>query len=316
MHDLLAWLTALIAAVLPGFGTSPEPRYSGYVEADYVYVAPPDSGRIATLAVSEGDTIGRGDLLYTLESGRHAAALRAAKAREAAARAEWRNLETGSRAAEIAVIRASLARAETDRELARTTLERTTRLHERGVVAQAAVDADRASLQSANARVAELRAQLNVAELPARDRERLAARARLDAARAEADRVRAELADRTVTAPVGGRVDSVYFRAGEIASAGTPVIALLPPDDRVARFFIPEPDRAEFAIGDEFALTCSGCPDGLTARLTFMASEPQHTPPVIYSEDERSRLVFMAEADISQGSGLLPGQPVTLTVRP
>ncbi len=314
MNEVLAWLAGLMAAIVPGFGAAPEPHYAGYVEADYVYVAPPSAGRIESLPVREGDDIARGDLLFTLESDQYRAAVRAAEAQEAAAAAEWRNLETGSRAAEIAVVRASLSRAEADQELAQSTLERTVQLHERGVVAQAAVDSDRASLRSANARVAELRAQLQVAELPARDAQQVAAKAKLEAARAEADKARSDLADRTVTAPAGGRVDNVYFRAGEVASAGTPVVALLPPDDRVARFFIPEPDRAKFAIGERLALSCEGCPGGLTARLTYMASEPQHTPPIIYSREERSRLVFMAEADISDGAALLPGQPITVTV--
>lgn len=316
MNDVAAWLMGLIAAVVPGLGAAPAPEYHGYIEADFVYVAAASAGRIERMAVAEGDVIEAGALLFSLETESQAASLRAAEAREAVAEAEWRNLETGSREEETAVIRASLAKAEADRDLAETTLERSRQLVAQGFVSEAKLDADRTALEAAKAQVAQLEAQLQVAELPARDAQLVAAKAALEAARADADGARAELADRSVAAPAGGLVERVFFRAGEVASAGTPVVSLLPPGALKARFFIPERDRSRFRTGEELALSCDGCAAGLRAVLTRLASEPQHTPPVIYSREERDRLVFMAEAKISGDSGLLPGQPVTLRVLP
>src|SRR5690606_16190745 len=119
-------------------------------------------------------------------------------------------------------------RAAADLELARANVARTEGLAAGGVTSAAQLDRDRATLASAEAQLQQLQAELAVAELPARPAEREAAQANLAAARAEAARVRAELAQYSVAAPVAGRIGDVFFRAGEAAGAGQPVVALLP----------------------------------------------------------------------------------------
>jgi len=316
MNEIFAWVFGVIAAVFPGFGVAPEPAYNGYVEADYVYVAPAGSGRIETLDVREGDVVIAGQLLFALEADQQQATVRAADARRAVAEASWLNLTTGSRAEEIDVIRASLAQAMVEFELAQSTLDRTQKLNLTGNASQAKVDADKATLARADAQIAQLKAQLAVAELPARSEQVVAAEANLHAARADADRARLGLADRRVVAPTQGIVERVYFRAGEVAATGLPVVAILPPGQLKARFYVPETTRAQFQVGDIMRLECDGCIPGLTAVISRMTSDPQYTPPIIYSRDERSRLVFMAEAVLDENSTLLPGQPITLRVTP
>ena len=315
-ESALAWLTATFAAILtaivPGYGDDPTPVYNGYVEADYVYVAPSVTGRIRMLPVAEGDEITVSEFLFDMDASQQRASLRAANARVAQAEANLRNLETGSREAEIAVIRASLEEARAARTLAETTLARTENLSASGIVTQAKVDADRSALDQANAHVAQLEAQLQVAELPARSEQVIAARATLDAARADAEVAAALLDDMRTTAPISGRIEKTYYTVGEVASAGTPVVSILPPDALKVLFYLPETVRAEFDIGQTLALTCDGCAPGIEARITRMASDPQYTPPLIYSRDERRRMVFRAEARLDRGTGLLPGQPVTL----
>ena len=309
--SVLAWITGLIALVVPGFGATEPPGWNGYVEADYVYAAPASAGQIETLGVREGDLVGKGDLLFTLKQDGQAALLAAAEARVAAAEANLENLSTGSRAAEIDVIRASLGKAQSDLSLARESSTRSGKLFAEGLVPQSKLDQDRATLASAEAAVRQLQAQLKVAELPARDAQQWAAEANLAAAKADAEKARADLADRTILAPAGGRVERIYFDAGEMAAAGTPVVAILPAGALKVKFYLPEAARQQFARGDRLAVSCDGCPDGLTARVTWFASDPQFTPPVIYSRDERQRLSFLAEATLDAGT-LHPGQPVTL----
>lgn len=312
LETVTAWFTAILSAIIPGYGDITAPVYNGYVEAEYVYVAPSVTGRLRNLTVEEGDSIGAGQFLFDMDATKQRASLRAATARVAQAQANLRNLETGSRDAEIAVIRASLNEARAAQDLAKSTLARTENLFKREIVTQAKVDADRATLEKANAQVAKLEAQLNVAELPARDEQVIAAEATLNAARAEADLAAAQLDDMRVTAPEQGTAEKVYFDAGEVAAAGKPVISILPPDALKAYFYIPEIERPTFAVGETLSLTCDGCGDGITATITRMASDPQYTPPIIYSRDQRTRLVFRAEAKLPKGTGLLPGQPVTL----
>jgi HlyD family secretion protein len=316
MSGILDGILAALAAVLPGAGGSDPGGFSGYVEADYAYIAAPSTGRIETISVDEGNPVFEGQQLFTLETTRQRAALRAAEAQVRVAEANLANLETGSREQEIAVVRAEVARAEAQRDLAEGNLRRAEQLFARQNIAEAQVDEARAALTSAEAQVAELTARLEVAELPARDAQRIGAEAALDAARAQAAEARSALDDRIVLSPVGGTVEDVYFVPGEIAGAGTPVLSILPAGPMKVLFFVPEPLRSSISIGDIVAVTCDGCPEGATGPVTRLGSSPQYTPPIIYSREERSRLVFRAEARIAADSGLLPGQPVTVNLAP
>jgi HlyD family secretion protein len=311
MDAFLAWLTGLIAIVIPGFGADATPRYNGYVEARYVYASPASGGPIETMAVTEGDVIAVGDLLFRLKQDQQISLLAGANARVGAARANLDNLSTGGRADEIDVARASLAKAQSDLSLARNTSARSGKLFAEGLIPQAQYDQDRASLASAEALVRQLAAQLKVTELPARDAQRVGAEADLAAAEADAEKASWDLADRNVTAPVAGRIERVFYDPGEMVAAGTPVISIRPDGALKVKFYLPETVRAQFSLGQQVAVSCDGCAENLTATLSYFASEPQFTPPIIYSRDERDRLTFLAEATLD-GADLPPGQPVTV----
>lgn len=312
MNEFFAWVTGLIAVVIPGFGTSEPPQWNGYVEADYVYIGALSPGAITSMDVHEGQMVEAGDLLFALENRQQQAALDAAEAQVDVAQANVENLATGSRIEEIDVIRANLARAEADLDLAQSQSERSDQLLAQGLTPQAQADQARAALRSAEAQVAQLQAQLRVAELPARDPQRIAAEASLAVARANAVRARDDLADRISTAPQAGRIERIFFAEGEIVGAGAPVLSLLPEGALKIRFYVPEAERTTMAQGDVVSVTCDGCADGVTATISFMASDPQFTPPVIYSRDERHRLTFLVEADLEADVSLAPGQPVSV----
>ncbi|MCA0043277.1 HlyD family secretion protein [Celeribacter litoreus] len=312
MTDLPSWLVSIIASIYPGIVPPTPYVYDGYVEGDFTYAAPATAGRIEEIAVVEGGEVSEGALIFALRDAQYAAALRAAEAQLAQAEATLVNLSTGSRDAETAVIRASLDQARVALDIARTRLERSEALLDRGATTQAAVDDQRAAVDEAKASVAQLEAELSVAELPARDAERRAAEAVVEAARAQVDLARSDLEDRKVFAPVSGRVEKVYFTEGEVASAGTPVVSILPPDGRIALFFVPEAERADLEVGDEVALSCEGCAPDLTATITRLASDPQYTPPILYTREARGRLVYRVEATVEGAANLRPGQPVTV----
>lgn len=311
--DILGAAALAVLAMVPGMGDTGPKTYAGYVEADYVYVAAVSPGVIETLAVAAGDKVAAGDALFAQKADTFEAALAAAEASVSSAEANLRNLETGSREQEIDVIRASLKQARSELELARLNLQRSETLLKSGTVAPAQVDRDRANMASGEAKVAQLQAQLEVAELPARSAQLDAAKASARQARAQVVQAQAQLNDRRVTAPQSGIVEQVFFDEGEMANAGQPVVSLLPADAVKVRFYIPEPDRAAFGLGAVLAVDCDGCGEGVQVEVSFMARDPQTTPPIIYSREERARLVFMAEAEFIEPGGLLPGQPVSLS---
>ncbi len=310
--NLPEWLIAVIAIVYPGIQDPGPNVFNGYLEADYVYLAPADPGRIASISVEEGKRVFEGQQVFALDASRQISTLAAAEARVRVAAANLDNLQTGSRSQEVDVIRAELARAQAQRDLAEATLARSQQLFSTGAVSSAKVDTDTTALASNEAQVAELTARLEVAELPARDAQRIAAEATLQAAEADAATAREALNDRTVLTTVTGLVDKLFFEPGEVAGAGTPIVSMLPDDSLYAVFFVPEASRSGLGIGDALQLTCDGCGGPITATVTRIASSPQYTPPIIYSQEERSRLVFRAEAHIADAPGLVPGQPITL----
>lgn len=306
------WVLGLVSLVVPGLAPEAPAVFNGYLEADYLYVAPLSPGRIVAIGADEGQGVMAGQVLVRLEDSAQRASLQAAQAAVAQARANLDNLSTGGRADEIAVIAASLHRAEADRALAEANFARTERLAGQGQVSKAKVDQDRTALEAARAQVEQLQAQLNVAQLPARDAQRVAGEAALAVAAAQADAARIALEDRVLKAPASGLLERRFYEAGEVAGTGAPILAILVPGELRVIFYLPEAERAGFALGDVLKLGCDGCGEGMEARLVEMASAPQYTPPILYSRDERGRLVFRAEATITGAEGLLPGQPVTL----
>jgi len=177
---------------------------------------------------------------------------------------------------------------------------------------QAELNQNQASLT--NARQAFERAQLLLKTASGTQKTFEDAEALLRAAEARLNSSQARLARRKVASPAAGVVQQIYFRPGEIVPTGRPVLALLPPDNVKLRFFVPETMVPKIALGDTVAVGCDGCPAGLTARVTFMAQTAEFTPPVIYSLEERSKLVFLVEARPENPAALRVGQPVTISL--
>ena len=69
-------------------------------------------------------------------------------------------------------------------------------------------------------------------------------------------------------------------------------------------------------VGQAVKLACDGCGAPIDAKVTFIASQAEYTPPVIYSKDNRAKLVFLVEARPAPGDAarLHPGQPVDVTL--
>ena len=142
------------------------------------------------------------------------------------------------------------------------------------------------------------------------------AEATLRSAEARLNSTRTRLERRKVASPVQGSVQEVYFRTGEMVQAGRPIVSLLPPNNTKVRFFVPQATLPSLKIDDRINVTCDGCKTGLLARVSFISAQAEFTPPVIYSREERARLVFRIEARPEQPENLRVGQPVSVTLKP
>jgi HlyD family secretion protein len=140
------------------------------------------------------------------------------------------------------------------------------------------------------------------------------AEAALRTAQARLNSAQTRLARRKVSSPVAGSVQQIYYRVGELVPAGKPIVALLPPSNLKVRFFVNEAMLPKLNIGDPVTVTCDGCDAGITAKISFIARSSEFTPPVIYSMEERSKLVFLVEARPDRPDRLRVGQPVSVTL--
>ena len=120
------------------------------------------------------------------------------------------------------------------------------------------------------------------------------------------------LARRSGFAPVGGTIQQIYFREGEMVPAQRPVLSIMPPGNMKVRFYVPEPDLPKLAVGDEIRVACDNCAADLTAKIYFIATSAEYTPPVIYSLDERNKLVYLVQARPSRPDALRVGQPISV----
>lgn len=140
------------------------------------------------------------------------------------------------------------------------------------------------------------------------------AEAALRQAKANLEWAQTRLARRNAHSPGDGTIEQIYYRPGETVPAGRPVVALLPPGNLKIRFFAPQAVLPELKYGDVVGISCDGCDKGLTAKISFIARSAEFTPPVIYSVEERAKLVFLIEARPEHPEKFRVGQPVTVTL--
>jgi HlyD family secretion protein len=287
----------------------------GWVEADLVFVGPDDAGRVETLNVREGDQVAAGAPLFAVDADLQQSDLNSAVAQVAEARARLNRLEAAQqRTEEVAVLEAQERRAEAMLQLSTAELERQQTLTAKGVGTQAALDTAKSNFNRDKAALDQVSRQITVARLSAREEDIAAARQTLAAALARHGAAETKFARRKLASPVAGSVQQIYYRPGEMVPAGRPVLAILPPGNIKVRFFVGEAVLPKIALGDAIEVTCDGCKP-LAATVSFIARSAEYTPPVIYSLEERNKLVFMVEARTQTPDGLRVGQPVSVTLK-
>ena len=131
-------------------------------------------------------------------------------------------------------------------------------------------------------------------------------------AEARLNSAKTRLGRRKVASPATGTIQQIYFRPGEMVPAGRPVVALLPPGNVKIRFFVAEALLPTISLGDTVTVRCDGCAPDLAARVSFISRTAEYTPPVIYSLEERAKLVFLIEARPQHPENLRVGQPVSV----
>lgn len=303
----------LVVCIVTSCEKVPSDLVQGYVEGEYVYVASPYGGALTSLAVRRGVQVTVGDPLFTLEQASEKAARDEAARRLSEAEANLEDRKKGRRPSEIASLRAQLQQAQAALQLSMREVARQEGLVVvPGAAVELEVDRARSARDQNQQRVSQLEADLRTALLGARTDQVAAAEAEVRAKEAALTRAEWDLAQKRQVAPKAGFVFDTLYREGEWVPAGRPVVVLLPPTHIKVRAFVSQARLGAIKLGDPVEVLVDGVQGSISGTVSYISPRAEYTPPVIYSQGNREKLVFMVEVlfDPAISADLHPGQPV------
>lgn len=313
LSSALALLYVLV--LLPGCSSENEESVLGYIEGEYIYVAPTTAGILQTLNVERGDLVETGAKLFALDPLQLNSSLEIARLKMAAAESTLKDLSKGARPEEISVLLKQQEELRLVLENEKKEYDRVHQLIKDGVISASDFDARETSWQVAQERLKEIEAQLAVANLGAREDQLNVAQRQLLIAEQGVEQAEKLLQESSPLAVSAGSVEDVFYRPGEFVKAGSPVVCILPPVNIKVRFFIPEKMVSKVQLGGLVRVLLSGRKEGISSRITFISRTAEFTPPVIYSLESREKLVFMIEATPEESVQMLrPGLPVNVLI--
>src|SRR5258706_9599945 len=305
---------ALACGLLAACSQPANDGYQGYMEGEFVLLASPNAGQLQKLLVKRGERIEPGTPVLVVEEENERAARLEAEQRVKTARARVDNLQGAHRVPEVEAARAQAVQARAARELSASQLAQQEKLFKGGFISQARLDEARSAYTRDTARVAETEAQVRNLRLPlGRTAELEGAETEVGAARAALAQAEWRLAQKSIVPPAAGLVQDTFFVEGEWGPAGRPVASILPPGNVKARFYVPESALSSMQIGRAIEIRCDGC-QPVEAKVSYVSSQAEYTPPVLYSKESRSKLLFLVEARLPT-SPLRPGQPLDVRLK-
>ncbi len=321
----IAWLLIFGLSAASGWQTwwenlhlfsSPASNYwQGYIEGELIWLSPLTvSGQLKQVNVKQGQSVQAGELLFSVVDENEQLNMQQADAKLRAAQAKLADAKKGQRPLELAEIQARIAQTEADLAFALTELKRSETLYKKQMIQQEIVDSQASTVQKNRSRLAELQAQLQVAQLGGRVDALQALQAEVETAQKAVEQAQWRLTQTQVNAPQTGKIVEVVHYTGEWVNAGSPVLALLPPQQLKLRFFVPESALGSLQTGRSVQFECDSCAKNLVATISYISPKAEYTPPVIYSQQTRTKLVYMIEARPAPAIAekLNVGQPVSV----
>jgi HlyD family secretion protein len=300
-------------------------RASGHVEATETRIAPDVGGRILTLTVKEGDRVETGQTLLTLDTRDVELAIARANAERAAADAQLRLVQAGSRVedirqaqSQIDTARAELAAAQSELDGAEQDLARFetllasnsgSRKQRDDATTRRDVARDRAASAQGRVKAAEeVHAKLRAG---ARPEEVEAARARVAAITAQIAALQKGISDATLSSPVSGIVTEKLVEVGEMIAPRAPALVIVDLDRAWADVFVPEPAVPRIKIGQAATVFTDAGGPGIAGTIGYISPKAEFTPRNVQTAEERSKLVYRVRINVDNKDGILKqGMPV------
>lgn len=308
------WILLLVFCVLSlhGCSKSNTDAFLGYIEGRYVYLSSSQSGNLIQLAVYKGETVQAGRLIFQLDPQPEKSNLEMAQSDLLSAKYELENLKSGERDTVLKNLQARVAEMEADLKFATISYQRNKKLIQTNAVSQSAVDESFARYQTDIQKLHQAKENLAEARLGARNNLILAKESQVQSIQNNINRLQWMLNQKTVSAPKSGFIENTFYRQNEFIPAGKPIVSLLPPENRILIFYVPETKLSKIKMGQVIYFHCDGCKKLTSAKINYISSQAEYTPPVIYSKESREKLVYWVEAAIDPRvvTMIHPGQPV------
>jgi HlyD family secretion protein len=267
---------------------------------------------VMDLPVAEGEFVAAGTVLVKLDDTLQKASLEVALAQETRAQADLDKMETGPRKEEISIGEARVEGARAVYLEAEATVARSQKLIERGAVSQAQLEQEIARRNSARAELTSAEQALEELRSGSRDEDIRIARAKLAEAKARVKAERTRLNNLTIRASRNGLLDSLPWNLGERVPQGSPVAILLADERPFARIYVPETARARVKEGSAVSVKVDGIETRFDGKVRWISNDPSFTPYYALNQEQRSRLVYVAEIELPGDATELPsGIPVT-----
>lgn len=314
-NSYLLKLSLFLSTVFLSSCTEKKPTVlNGYVEANYTRLSSVFGGRLEEIVVKSGDVINAKSKIFSLNNTAELAAVNEATARVQKSEVVLSDLETGAGENEISVIRGQLKEAQAIFKLAQINFNRQKKLLAEGLISQASFDLSKSQFEQASAKIESINAQLKVLKSPARIGQTQAQSAETTSAKEIYKQKLWAYSQKEVFAPKKPPefiVENVYFQVGEFVPAGVPVVSLLAESEKFIRFFIPQEKLAQIKIGGQVNIICDGC-ESQYAKINFISTNAEFTPPILYNRENRAKLMFRVEALPEKPQNLKVGMPIDI----
>ncbi|MGQ3892757.1 HlyD family secretion protein [Legionella sp. CNM-4043-24] len=289
--------------------------FQGYVEGENIYMASPYSGTLINLAVTRGQSVKKGQLLFRLDPEPEQLRVKQAQSDVDRALHVVNDLKNPRRSPEIDQIKAQIEQVNARISLAQIRVSRNQELYARKAVDKDSLDAAISNLEDQQKLKAQYEASLHLAEMGSREEQIYAQEAELMLLKEKQKDAAWQLAQKTVYAPGDGIIFDTYFLEGEFVAAQQAVLSLLTPGNVRIEFFVPVDTLPQLTIGQKITFLCEGCTKRDEASISYISPEAQYIPPLVYSRDNNQKLVYRIKARLYSFNQYKPGQPVMVYLK-
>ncbi|MDX2345671.1 MAG: HlyD family efflux transporter periplasmic adaptor subunit [Legionella sp.] len=302
----------LILLSLGACDTNTKNSAQGYAESEDLYLTSPYSGTLRSLAIARGAHVKKGDLIFQLDSNPEALQLSEIEKVLAEERALLQDLKQSKREPEINAAIEKVNQVSSQLSLAKLRMKRFRELYEKKAGTLDQSDAAKYRFEEIQALKKQREYELEFAKLSARQDKIFAQAAKVNAVTVKKDFFAWQVAQKSRYAPDAGTIADTFFVEGEWVPAGKPISAIQMPKYIWINFFVPVKLLPKIHAGQTVKLTCSGCSSS-EGVIAYIAPEAEYAPPLVYSRDNNSKLVFRVKAKPMKPGLYKPGQPVTVT---